>query len=94
MAEEALRRRRGPKPNPDRGSPSGYRLTDRTRFELQVAAVFVGTTSLQDTIALAVDEFLDTMRSVEGFTAALHAAEESQQARAGIRTVTRRGRSG
>lgn len=93
MAEEALRRRRGPKPNPDRGSPSGYRLTDRTRFELQMAATFVGTTSLQDTIALAVNEFLDGMRHVEGFTQALRAAEKTQQSRAGVRTVHHHGRS-
>ncbi|MQA11514.1 MAG: hypothetical protein GEU98_23770 [Pseudonocardiaceae bacterium] len=84
MTEEALRRRRGPKPNPNRGTPSGYRLTDRTRFELQLAAAFVGTTSLQDTIALAVDEFLASMRQVDGYSEALRAAETSQQRRAGV----------
>jgi hypothetical protein len=81
MTEEALRRRRGPKPNPDRGTPSGYRLTDRTRFELQAAALFIGTTSLQDTIAVAVDEFLDRLRAVDGFREALRKAELSQQQR-------------
>lgn len=83
MAGEALRRRRGPKPNPDRGTPSGYRLTDRTRFELQVAALFVGTNSLQDTISLAVEEFLNRLRTVDGFRQALHAAQVSQQRRSG-----------
>lgn len=90
MAEEALRRRRGPKPNPDRGTPSGYRITDRTRFELQAAALFVGTNSLQDTIALAVEEFLSRERSVDGFPAALRAAQINQQRRAGIPDVAER----
>lgn len=87
MAEKALQPRRGPKPNPNRGTPSGYRLTDRTRFELQIAALFVGTDSLQDTIALAVDEFLFRMREVEGFTEAMRSAERHQQARAGVPTM-------
>lgn len=85
MAAEA--RRRGPKPNPDRGTPSGYRLTDRTRFELQTAALFVGTNSLQDTISLAVEEFLDRLRAVDGFGEALRAAQVSQQRRAGVTDV-------
>lgn len=87
MPEEALRGRRGPKPNPNRGSPSGYRVTDRTRFELQVAALFVGTANLQGTIAVAVDEFLARMREVDGYEQALRAAETHQQLRAGIRSV-------
>ncbi len=90
MAEEALRRRRGPKPNPDRGKPSGYRITDRTRFELQAAALFVGTNSLQDTIALAVEEFLSQQRDVEGFPEALRTAQVNQQRRAGIPDVVER----
>ena len=90
MAEEALRRRRGPKPNPDRGTPSGHRITDRTRFELQAAALFVGTNSLQDTIALAVEEFLTRLRAVDGFREALHAAQLSQQRRAGVTDVNER----
>jgi hypothetical protein len=90
MAEKALQPRRGPKPNPNRGTPSGYRLTDRTRFELQTAALFVGTDSLQDTIALAVDEFVSRMREVEGFTEAMRSAERHQQARAGVPTMTAR----
>lgn len=93
MADEALRGRRGPKPNPNRGTPSGYRLPDRTRFELQMAATFIGTSSLQDTIAVAVEEFLEKMRQVEGFQAALRAAETSQQKRAGVRTVAARSAS-
>lgn len=90
MTEETLRPRRGPKPNPNRGSPSGYRVTDRTRFELQVAAAFVGTTSLQDTITLAVTDFLARMREIDGFTETLRAAERHQQRRAGVRSVTPR----
>jgi hypothetical protein len=59
---EAAPRRRGPVPNPDRGSPCGYRINDRTQYELQAAALFVGTEGLQDTIDLAVREFLDRQR--------------------------------
>jgi hypothetical protein len=87
MADEALRPRRGPKPNPDRGQPSGYRITERTRFELQMAAAFVGTDSLQGTIATAVEEFLTRVRGTEGFMEAVRAAEQSQQDRAGVRRV-------
>jgi hypothetical protein len=87
MAEEALRRRRGPQPNPDRGTPSGYRLTERTRFELQAAALFVGTNSLQDTIAVAVEEFLDKLRTVDGFREALRTAQLNQQRRAAVTDV-------
>lgn len=87
MAKEALRRR-GPKPDPDRGTPSGYRVNDRTRFELQMAGPFLGTTSLQDTIAVAVEELLERMRSVDGYQDALRAAEKNQRNRAGVRSVT------
>lgn len=90
MADKALRGRRGPKPNPNRGTPSGYRLSDRTRFELQMAATFIGTSSLQDTIGVAVKEFLEKMHHVEGFQEAIRAAERSQQDRAGVRTVAAR----
>jgi hypothetical protein len=31
MPEEARRARRGPKPNPSRGTPTGYRIAGRTR---------------------------------------------------------------
>ena len=58
MPEHALHAGRGPKPNPNRGTPSGFRIGDRERFELQLAAAFVGTRNLQDTLDLAVREFL------------------------------------
>lgn len=87
MAEEARRRRRGPRPNPDRGRPCGFRITERTRFELQAAALFVGKASIQDTIALAVDEFLDRTRTTPGFTEALRAAEANIQRRSGVSRI-------
>lgn len=77
----------GPKPNPDRGQPTGYRATDRQRFALRVAGTFVGTKNLQETINLAVDEFLDRQRQVRGFLDALEAAEASQRERAGVPTI-------
>ncbi len=88
MAAEARGGRRGPKPNPDRGDPIGYRVTARTRFELQVAAAFVGTASHQETVALAVQEFLDRLRiEAVGYTEALAKAEAHQQSRAGVRPL-------
>lgn len=82
------RARRGPKPNPDRGDPIGYRITARTRFELQVAAAFVGTTSHQDTIDVAVQEFLNRLREeVDGFATAVAKAEASQRTRAGVTPI-------
>jgi hypothetical protein len=91
MVEEARRARRGPMPNPNRGAPSGYRVTDRKRFELQIAAAFVGTRGLQDTIDLAVDEFLKGLRGVDGFVEAVAAAEASQRARADVPTLGTKG---
>ena len=85
MTPQARGQRRGPKPNPNRGDPIGYRITSRTRFELQVAATFVGTASHQETIDLAVREFLDRLRTdADGYTEALTRAEAHQQARAGV----------
>jgi hypothetical protein len=77
-------RRRGPLPNPQRGTPSGYRLTDRQRFEIGMAAQFLGTQTTQQTINIAVDELLARLRKVPGFEAALAAAEGHRRARAGI----------
>jgi hypothetical protein len=76
--------RRGPKPNLERGTPSGYRISARVRFELGMAQSFLGTHSLQDTIDLAVREMLAQLRTDEGFVGALRAAEASQQRRARI----------
>lgn len=75
---------RGPVPNPDRGTPSGYRVTGRQRFELTMAQIFLGTRSLQETVDIAVSELLDRLRSEPGFTDALAAAEASQRRRAGV----------
>jgi hypothetical protein len=80
-------RKRGPRPRPDRGTPSGFRVTDRQRFELAMAAQFLGTRNLQDTIRLAVDELLERMRQVAGFEEALRAAEAHQRNRAGVRSL-------
>jgi hypothetical protein len=86
-AESTRRPRRGPKPNPDRGTPCGYRLTDRMKFDLSMAGLFVGTTSLQDTIDIAVKEFLDRMLTIPGYREALRSAEGNQRRRADVRTI-------
>ena len=88
MAASTRQTRRGPKPNPNRGTPSGYRIDARTRFEMQMAASFVGTQSLQDTIGVAVGEFLAGMHGVPGFSEALRNAEQKPTTARG-RCVTR-----
>ena len=75
---------RGPVGRQPTLSPSGYRVSDRRRFELRMAALFTGHESLQDVIDLAVTEFLDHLRDQPGFSEALTAAELEQQRRAGI----------
>src|SRR4051812_13144423 len=88
MGEQAPPRRRGPKPNSDRGAPSGYRVNARIRFELQVAAAFVGASTLQQTLDIAVQEFLDRLhQDAPGFTTAVASAERHQQHRAGLRNL-------
>jgi hypothetical protein len=66
-------------------SPTGYRVSDRRKFELRMASLFTGHESLQDIIDLAVTEFLDRLRDQPGFSDALMAAEQEQQRRAGVR---------
>ncbi len=68
-------------------SPSGYRVSDRRRFELRMAGMFTGHESLQDIIDLAVTEFLDRLRTRPGFLDAVAAAEREQQRRAGVHPV-------
>lgn len=87
MSEEPRRVRRGPKPNPNRGTNSGYRVADRDRFELQIAAPFLGARNLQETLDLAVSEFLAKMHKVPGFADAIAAAEASQRARGGVPSI-------
>ena len=88
MPETREHRRRGPQPNPDRGAPCGYRITDRQRFELVMAQSFLGTRVLQQTIDVAVRELLDRLHSVRGFTDALVNAEAHQRELAGVPTLT------
>jgi hypothetical protein len=59
-----------------------------------MAAGYTGRTTLQSVLDLAVQEFLDRMRSVDGFAATLESAEREQQRRAGVRRVPREGGDG
>jgi hypothetical protein len=59
--------RRGPIARQPAKAPSGYRIDDRTKFELQAAAFFTGCElTLQSVLDLAVAEFLDRLRQVKG----------------------------
>ena len=81
---------RGPVRREPRAAPTGYRITDRVRFELKMAEPFTGTWSLQAVIDLAVTEFLDRIKAVEGFNEALVNAEREQRRRAGIAELDHR----
>lgn len=87
MGESQRRVRRGPKPRPDPGTNTGFRVTDRERFELQLAQSFVGARNLQAVISIAVSEFLVRMHEVPGYSEAVDAAEANQRARAGVRRI-------
>jgi hypothetical protein len=47
-----------------------------------MAGLFVGTTSLQDTIDIAVKEFLERMQSIPRYQEAVRSAEDNQRRRA------------
>lgn len=80
---------RGPLRREPAKSPTGYRVTERRRFELRAAALFTGAESVQDVIDVAVDKFLEHMRTVPGFTEALAAAEANQRRRSGVPEIPR-----
>ena len=79
--------RRGPIRASPPTAPSGYRISEQRRFELQGAAWFTGTQTLQAVIDLAVSEFLDRVRDEPGFTEAQANAERAVQRRAGVRRL-------
>lgn len=68
-------------------APTGYRVSDRRRFELRMAALFTGQDALQDVIDLAVTEFLERLHGSPGFLKALADAEREQRRRAGVKPV-------
>jgi hypothetical protein len=79
---------RGPISRQPTLSPTGYRVSDRRRFELHMAGGFRGLYSLQDIIDLAVTEFLDRLRDdAPGFVETLASAEREQRRRAGVQAV-------
>jgi hypothetical protein len=63
---------RGPVARDPVERPSGYRVTDQVRAELQMAASSADRSSLQAVIDLAVAEFLMRMRRRNGFTVRGH----------------------
>ena len=83
--------RRGPLAREPRLKPSGFRISERTRFELQAAALYTGCTTIQAVLEIAVTEFLERMASEDGFRETLAKAEAAQRRRAGIPSVDRRG---
>jgi hypothetical protein len=79
---------RGPVGRPEKLTPSGYRVSDRRRFELRAAGPYIGAESLQEIIDLAVTEFLNRLREgTPGFAETLETAERARRERAGVRTL-------
>jgi hypothetical protein len=76
--------RRGPVARQPTRTSTGFRIDDRTRFELQAAALYTGCDNIQAVLDIAVAEFLDRMRREEGFRETLVSAERAQQRRAGV----------
>lgn len=68
----------GPKDAETSMSPTGYRCTDATRYELIAAGLFSDEVGMQAIIDVAVQEFLDRMRQTEGFSDAVKAAAASR----------------
>ncbi len=79
--------RRGPIARQPAKTPTGFRVDDRTRFELQAAALYTGSDTIQAVLDIAVTEFLDRMELEDGFRDTLVSAERAQQRRAGIRRL-------
>lgn len=69
-------------------SPTGYRVSDRRRFELRMAGSYMGKESLQDIIDLAVTQFLDRLRDDDPeFERSVNSAERHRQRQAGVRSL-------
>jgi hypothetical protein len=90
MSRPARAGRRGPIARQPPKTPSGFRVDDRTRFELQAAALYTGCDNLQCVLDRAVTEFLERLRAEEGFLDTLRTAERAQQRRAGVRGLVRK----
>lgn len=83
--------RRGPRPKPDPGTQTGYRVTARQRLELGVARTFTGASSLQAVLDQAVDRYLHWMKeTAEGFQEAVDNAVSFQERQAGVPTIRSR----
>lgn len=68
--------RRGPLPRQPKRRPTGFRIDDQTRLELEVAIALFGTGSLQRVLEIAVAEYLERKRHDTAFTRAVADARE------------------
>lgn len=79
--------RRGPVARQPELRPTGFRIDERTRFELKAAELFTGSPTLQAVIDLAVRQFLTELRRTPGFENALRDAERALQTRLGVTDI-------
>lgn len=66
--------RRGPLPRHPRRRPTGFRIDDQTRLELEVAVALFGTGSLQGVLDIAVTEYLEPKHHDTAFVRAVEEA--------------------
>ena len=59
--------------------PTGFRIDDATRLELEVAAAMFGDVTLQAVIKAAVDGYLDRRRNDPEFVRAVDAATQRRR---------------
>jgi hypothetical protein len=67
--------------------PTGFRIDERTRFELEAARLYTGRGTLQSVLELAVEKLLAELREREGFQDALRTAEEARRQEAGVTDI-------
>jgi hypothetical protein len=79
--------RRGPVARQPELKPTGFRIDERTRFELKAAELFTNSPTLQAVIDLAVRRFLAELRDTPGFVDALHNAERALQVQLGVTDI-------
>lgn len=63
--------RRGPLPRHPKRRPTGFRIDDQTRLQLEVAMALFGARSLQGILDIAVTEYLERKRSDTAFARAV-----------------------
>ena len=88
MSDSLGEPRRGPRPKPDPGTQTGYRVTARQRLELAIAQAFTGAPSMQAVLDQAVEQYLTRMKqTADGYQNAIDNAIAFQEKQAGVVSI-------